>query len=217
MNKYLVLAVTTSLVFLTGCTTYSVVEGDYESYESNTDSEGFYEIQSADQTIIAPTTLPAERHKINAASEWDILAEHVAVQIKERINIEFPTDLNTLQPPVLITSSTHRDRTVFGRAFQHLLRTQLIRHGVHVVTSSHFVNTMILDYDMQVVRYKEDDPLLPTGTNTEVIINTSLTKGPQFLFSHSGIYYINAADYDHYVDDSKNFQVVGCRQNSTCQ
>jgi len=219
MNKFLAFAVTTSLAFLAGCTTYSVVESDY----GTTDEEGYYEVQSYETYEIQSTnqtvtpSIPAERHKINAASQWDALAEYVASRIKERIDIEFPIDLNTLQPPVLITSGTHRDKTAFGRAFQHLLRAQLIRHGVNVVTSAHFVNTMILDYDMQVIRHKDGDPLMPGETDTEVVINTSLTKGPQFLFSHSGIYYINSRDYDHYVNDSRNFQVVGCPQDSTCQ
>jgi len=215
MNKYLVFAATTSLLFLAGCTTYSVVESD--SGYGTTDEEGYYEMQSYEVQSTEQVPISVDRHKIDIASHWDVLAEYVASQIKERINVEFPVDLNTLQPPVLITSSTHRDKTVFGRAFQHLLRAQLIRHGVHVVTSSHFANTMILDYDMQVVRHKEDALLTPGETNTEVIINTSLTKGPQFLFSHSGIYYINAGDYDHYIDDSRNFQVVGCPQNSSCR
>jgi len=236
MNKYLVFAVTISVIFLAGCAARPIPLAT--SYEATT------------------------QHRMQAVHHWDVLAEHMALQIKERIDIEFPRDLNTLQPPILITSSASRDRTPFGKAFQRLLRDQLLRQNINVVTSADFVDTMILDYDMQVVHHKDRRlryPLpgiftalvggifllvedwkagviagasgvalaadisaglnyyLPGETNTEVVINVSMTKGPQFLFSHSGIYYINTGDYDHYIDDSKNFQVVGCPQESTCR
>jgi hypothetical protein len=235
MNKYGIFSVTLSALFLVGCSARPIPLAT--SYESTT------------------------QHRMQAVHHWDVLAEHVALQVKDRIDVEFPKDLNTLQPPVLITTSANRDKTPFGKAFQNLLRTQLLNRGVNVVTSADFIDTLILDYDMQVVRHKDRrlryplpglfsalmagayllveekiNPIagisaiaisadvasglnyyLPGETNTEVLINVSMTKGPQFLFSHSSMYYINTGDYDHYMDDNRNFQVVGCQQNSTCQ
>lgn len=235
MNKYGIFSITVGTLFLVGCAARPIPLAT--SYESTT------------------------QQRMQAVHHWDVLAEHVALQIKERIDVEFPKDLNTLQPPVLITTSASRDKTAFGKAFQNLLRTQLLNKGVNVVTSMDFVDTLILDYDMQVIHHKDRrlryplpgifgalvggayllieekvNPIagigaialgadiaaglnyyLPGETNTEVIINVSMTKGPQFLFSHSSMYYINTKDYDHYIDDSKTFQVVGCPQSSSCQ
>ncbi len=39
---------------------------------------------------------------------------------------------------------------------------------------------------------------LPGETNTEVLINTSVLKGQQYIFRDSRIYYINDGDSDHY-------------------
>jgi hypothetical protein len=55
------------------------------------------------------------------------------------------------------------------------------------------------------------DYLLPGETNTEVIINTKVKMGQQYIFGDSSIYYVNDGDYDHYENESKTYQLVDQR------
>jgi hypothetical protein len=52
---------------------------------------------------------------------------------------------------------------------------------------------------------------LPGETNTEVLITTSVSKGQQYIFRDSRIYYINGGDSNHYNYDrdvaTKTYQV----------
>ena len=51
---------------------------------------------------------------------------------------------------------------------------------------------------------------LPGETNTEVIITTSASMGQQYIFQETNTYYVNSGDADHYEQEGKTYQVVGC-------
>ena len=55
------------------------------------------------------------------------------------------------------------------------------------------------------------DYFLPGETNTEVLINTSVKMGQQYIFGDSRIYYVNDGDYDHYENQNKTYQLVDQR------
>ena len=103
------------------------------------------------------------QHKMQAAHHWDVLAEDVASRLQDTINLTFPQ--NTIKPAIHIRFTSDMERTPFHKAFHNLLRNQLVRRGMNVVTSTDYSDTLILDYDMQVL-YHEDRRLTypPPGT-----------------------------------------------------
>ncbi len=65
--------------------------------------------------------------------------------------------------------------------------------------------------------YSAVEHFLPGETNSEVIITTTVTMGQQTIFGSTNIYYINTRDDDHYENQTKTYQVVGCPQHNLCR
>ena len=110
------------------------------------------------------------------AEHWDLLAADVASRITPAVG---GRPLFVRMPPT---------PTPFNTGFHDLLVTQLVQHG-NVVTREQ-QGSLVLDYDVQVVS--------SVGAGPEVIINSSLSDGFNYLTSLSDIYYINAGNAGQY-------------------
>jgi len=199
--------------------------------------------------------------KMQSAQHWEVLAEDVAQRIKTSLKATFPNAV--VKPSIFIRYTKEYEKVPFGKAFYHLLRSKLVQKGTVVLNDMGYKDTLLLDYDMQVVQHKDrrttypipgmltalgagvwlvsqadkhwanpglaaapfvvgadvlasSSRYFPGETDTEVVINTTMTLRQQFIFGDSRIYYINDGDFDHYENDSKNFAVVGCAERSTC-
>lgn len=100
------------------------------------------------------------QNKMQAVHHWDVLAADVADRLKTTIDLTFPDA--TVKPPVFIRFTKEYEDVPFGKAFYHLLRTQLVQRGVNVVTNTEYSDTLLLDYDMQVVFHKDRRLTYPT-------------------------------------------------------
>lgn len=160
-------------------------------------------------TTPTSTLLVSNRQQqISSAQHWEALAEDVAQRVKNSLKATFPNAV--VKPSIFIRYTKDYEKIPFGKAFYHLLRSKLVQKGVVVLNEMGYKDTLLLDYDMQVVQH------YPNATDTEVVINTTMTLRQQFIFGDSRVYYISSGDFDHYENDSKNFTVVGCAERSTC-
>ncbi|MEK7990034.1 MAG: hypothetical protein VSS52_003445 [Thiotrichaceae bacterium] len=102
---------------------------------------------------VATSYKTSTQQKMQAAHHWNVLAAHVAKRLKDTLDVTFP-DINT-QPPVHIRFTKDYEEVPFGKAFYHMLRTRLLQKGVVVTTDTEYKDTLLLDFDMQVVRHKD--------------------------------------------------------------
>lgn len=102
---------------------------------------------------VATSYASSTQQKMQAAHHWNVLAAHVAKRLKDTLDATFPEVSN--QPAVHIRYFREYEETPFGKAFYHMLRTALLQRGVVLVTDTEYHNTVLLDYDMQVVHHKD--------------------------------------------------------------
>lgn len=143
---------------------------------------------------------------MRSAQHWEVLAEDVAQRVKSSLKATFPNAV--VKPSIFIRYTKDYEKIPFGKAFYHLLRSKLVQKGMVVLNDMSYKDTLLLDYDMQVLLHSE--------TDTEVLVNVTMSLRQQFIFGDSRVYYIDNGDFDHYENDSKNFAVVGCAERSTC-
>lgn len=180
------------------------------------------------QAPIATTYPISEQHKMQAAHHWDVLAQHQAEMLVNKLG----------NKPLYIKPSD--EATPFNTAFDTLLTSQLVTAGATVKTTSSMAAT--ISYKVQVVEHKDREGIrAPKGTYTalaagiavatvpfnnwtepalallpaagaadlfsgnitsetseEVVITTQVIEGTQVTYSNSSIYYINPGDNDHY-------------------
>lgn len=110
------------------------------------------------------------------AHHWDLLAADVAARITPAVG---GRPLFVRMPSV---------PTPFDAAFHDLLVTQLVQQG-NVVTSQQ-QGSLVLDYEVQFVPHAQ--------SGQEVIINSSLSDGFNYLTRQSDIYYINPGEAGQY-------------------
>jgi hypothetical protein len=101
---------------------------------------------------------------MQAAHHWDVLAKHLAGQLKKSINSTFS---GSPTPPALIVRvSKEQEKTPFGKTFYNLLVNKLVQQGMVVLTSKpgygtayvdtlSYTNNLVVDYDVQVIRHKD--------------------------------------------------------------
>ena len=180
------------------------------------------------QAPIATTYPLTEQQKMQAAHHWDVLAQHQAGMLVQKLN----------NRPLYIHGADQA--TPFNTTFDSLLTSQLVSAGAVVRTSPNMAAKV--SYKVQVVEHKDRDSIrapegaytaLTTGiavatlpfnqwsepalalipaavgadlfsgsltseTKQEVVITTQVTDAGQILYSNSSIYYINPGDNDHY-------------------
>lgn len=160
-------------------------------------------------TPVASGSSTSYQHfKILSAQQWEVTAEDVAQRIKNSLKATFPNAV--VKPSIFIRYTKDYEKIPFGKAFYHLLRSKLVQKGVVVLNDMGYKDTLLLDYDMQVVQH------LPDEANTEVVISTTMTLRQQFIFGDSRVYYISSGDFNHYENNGRNFTLVGCAERSTC-
>jgi hypothetical protein len=105
--------------------------------------------------------------KMQAAHHWDVLAEHIATRLKQSIDSIFLKAVTP--PPIVIRFSREQEQVPFGKAFYHLLTSQLVRKGLVVMTNSgtrtasstgysdalSYANSLVIDYDMQTIEHRD--------------------------------------------------------------
>lgn len=102
---------------------------------------------------VATSYQATTQHKMQAAHHWNVLAAHVAKRLKNTLDLTFPESV--IKPAVHIRYTKDREGIPFGKAFYHMLRTQLLQKGVVLLTNTDYQDTLILDYDMQVLHHKD--------------------------------------------------------------
>jgi len=100
------------------------------------------------------------QQKMQAAHHWDVLAEHIAGRLKNALDLTFAD--GAITPAIYIRLTKEHEEYEFGQAFHSLLRSRLVQRGVNVVTNTEYPDTLILDYDVQVVHHKDRRTRYPT-------------------------------------------------------
>ncbi len=149
----------------------------------------------------------SKQHKIQAAHHWDVLAKDLAIRLKRTMDITFPNA--TVKPPLVIKLTGDQEKVPFAKAFNNLLISRLVQQQMVVLeTNVGYADSLMVDYNMQVIQHQYPK-LLSADYIWEVLITTSVSKGQQYIFRDSRIYYINDGDSDHYDRNmgTKTYQV----------
>ena len=138
----------------------------------------------------------SKQHKMQDAHHWDVLAKDLARRLKRTMAITFPNA--TVKPPLVVKLTGDQEQIPFAKAFNNLLISRLVQQKMVVLdTNSGYADSLMVDYNMQVIRHQYPR-LLSTDDIWEVLLTTSVSKGQQYIFRDSRVYYINDGDSDHY-------------------
>ena len=177
----------------------------------------------------APTSFPRTPQPImQAAHHWDVLADYEAARILESVK-------DKSKP--LYVADAGKDASSFETAYHQMLHKNLVAKGAVVVTKPMFGGAVV-SYSVQVLGHQDRDYVAPTpgatytilddqsvhvdagdvlsgdysnAGPTEVIITTEVVEGHLVLMSDTDIFYFNAGDTNHYLDQAARgmvFQVV---------
>lgn len=171
------------------------------------------------RSVPTPTNYPrTSQQEMLSAHHWDVLAEHIALQLRQTLDLTFADGI--IQPAIFIRYTADMEKVPFLEGFNDQLRTRLLQQGINVVTDTSYADTLIMDVDAQVVEHNASysevrgsgracftcDPVrIPYG---EVIISTAVTMGQQYVFSSEDVFYTRAVDFDLYDSYGKTYQVV---------
>lgn len=97
--------------------------------------------------------------KMQSAQHWEVLAEDVAQRVKSSLKATFPNAV--VKPSIFIRYTKDYEKIPFGKAFYHLLRSKLVQKGLVVLNDMSYKDTLLLDYDMQVLLHKDRRTVYP--------------------------------------------------------
>ena len=148
------------------------------------------------------------QHKMQDAHHWDVLTKDLARRLKKTMAITFPNV--TVKPPLVVKLTGDQENLPFAKAFNNLLISRLVQQKMVVLeTNSGYADSLTVDYNMQVIQHQYPR-LLSADDIWEVLITTSVSKGQQYIFRDSRVYYINDGDSNHYdrnMGTNKTYQV----------
>jgi hypothetical protein len=211
--KINLLKISIILLILTGCamspTTRENADSISKQHKMATPIATSEQQQMQGNRVIPISTAypTSKQHKIQAAHHWDVLAKDLAKRLKKTLEITFPNV--TVKPPIVVNLTGDQEKIPFAKAFNNLLISRLVQQQMVVLeTNSGYVDSLTVDYNMQVIQHQYPR-LLSANKIWEVLITTSVSKGQQYIFRDSRIYYINGGDSDHYERDigTKTYQV----------
>ncbi|QNP47476.1 hypothetical protein [Diaphorobacter aerolatus] len=152
------------------------------------------------------------QNKVRAAGHWDALSQDAASQTHDMLlRSGFAADT-----PVYVAMPANPSS--FDAAFRELLITRLTDTGVKVYTDPN--QRLQVTYHAHVVKtsghanvgvYTEEAH--PSGSNTEVILTTSVTHNGQYVARKTDVYYLANADVPLFAKPNHmrpvNVKVVG--------
>lgn len=152
------------------------------------------------------------QYKVRAAGHWDAMSHDVAAQTREglaRSGFAADTPLYVAMP---------QNPSPFDAGFRDLLITRLTDAGAKVYTTPN--QRLEVTYHAQVVKtpghanvgiYTEETH--PSGSNTEVILTTTVTHAGQYVSRKTDVYYLANADVPLFAKPSPmrpvDMKVVG--------
>jgi hypothetical protein len=171
------------------------------------------------RSLPVPTNYPrTTQQEMLSAHHWDVLAEHIAVQLRQTLDLTFADGV--IQPAIFIRYTAEMEKVPFLQGFHDQLLTRLLQQSISVVTDTSYADTLIMDIDAQVIEHAANYGEVRTASRPcftceaaripygEVIISTAVTMGSQYIFSSEDVFYTRAIDFDHYDQYGRNFQVV---------
>ena len=154
----------------------------------------------------------SSQYKVRAAGHWDAMSRDVA----ERTRDNLARSGFNAGTPVYVTLAPNA--SAFDTGFRDLLITRLIDSGVKVQSTPS--QQLEVTYNAQVVKtpghanvgaYTEEPDA--SGSNTEVILTTSVTNQGMFVSRESDVYYLANADVPLFAKSTHfrpvNMKVVG--------
>ncbi|OUD12329.1 hypothetical protein [Thioflexithrix psekupsensis] len=158
------------------------------------------------------------QQELLSAYHWDVLAEHIAVQLRQTLDLTFVD--GAIRPAVFLRHTVDSEKIPFLNGLHSQLRTRLLQQGINVVTDTQYADTLIMDVKAQVVEHASPYSEVRRGGRVcfncapsrvpygEVIVSTAVTMGPQYIFSSEDVFYTRAIDFDFYEQPGKVYQVV---------
>lgn len=154
----------------------------------------------------------SSQYKVRAAGHWDAMSRDVAERTRDNLT---RSGFNA-GTPVYVTLAPNA--SAFDTGFRDLLITRLIDSGVKVQSTPS--QQLEVTYNAQVVKtpghanvgaYTEEPDA--SGSNTEVILTTTVTNNGLFVSRESDVYYLANADVPLFAKSTHfrpvNMKVVG--------
>ncbi len=140
--------------------------------------------------------------KMQSMQHWSMLAEDIASKVEEFVQQRERLDL---QSPIYVAAA---GTTPFEKGFYDLLLTKMVNKGMQVSRDKN--NSLVLSFDLEMLRHsdfragEEDEKSYSINeTVLEILVNTSLTRNENYVMRDSAIYFINAANWWHYKQNTR--------------
>ncbi len=154
----------------------------------------------------------SSQYKVRAAGHWDAMSRDVAERTRENLA------RSGMNPDTPLFVTLPQNASAFDTGFRDLLITRLIDAGAKVQTAPG--SPLEVTYNAQVVKtpghanvgiYTEEQSA--AGSNTEVILTTTVTNNGLFVSRETDVYYLANADVPLFAKSSHyrptNMKVVG--------
>ena len=143
----------------------------------------------------------SSQYKVRAAGHWDAMSRDVAAQTRgdlARVGINPDTPLHVALP---------QNASTFDLGFRDLLVTRLVDAGAKVLNTPSQAREVT--YNAQVIKTTghanvgvQTEEVQPYGSNTELILTTTVTNKGQFVSRTTDVYYLANADLPLFAKQS---------------
>ena len=146
-------------------------------------------------------TLFSGQQKLESATQWNVLANHVADRINKELLRQHYLDASVYVRHGRDASGNRGSGGIspFDDGFNDLLTTQLINFGINVVTSPEHAS-LIVEYKMEAVYHPSENWIWNKDAHGhyEVIFTTFILDRNRYVMRSSDIYAIDSADFWQY-------------------